>query len=210
MRTTVLFIGLWTAGMVQAGSILQDRTGISLRSSFWSVKAEDTMVRVSTHGIDRSEVEFGGIGAWVTFLSGIGQRGGIEFSLGGVGRVEANEKRLFTNDVQISGVMPVLLGYQYPILHERNTSAFQPYVSAGGGPYILSDVRVLGDALTDAAVTVKNRVRAGVYGAVGGYFLFTNWFAFHGEVRGHLVNFNPDDLYSGFELGLGLAFFWKR
>jgi hypothetical protein len=59
-------------------------------------------------------------------------------------------------------------------------------------------------------VNVKNKVRPGVYGALGGYFLLSNWFALQGEMRYHLVNFSPDNPYSGFETGFGFAFFWKR
>lgn len=215
MRKKVLITVLWAAGLITAGmvhteSIFQDRAGIGLRGSYWATQDENTMVRICSRGISRSEVSVGGAGGWLSFYSGAGGRLGIEFSLGGVGRAEISERNLFTNDVRVSGAMPILIGLQYALFSDRQISAFQPYLSVGGGPYILSNVQVHDRAWLDDEVSVKNKVRPGVYGALGGYFLLSNWFAFQGEMRYHLVNINPEDPTSGFEMEFGIAFFWKR
>jgi hypothetical protein len=210
-----LMLGLWTAGpgaaaVCEAGSLLQERAGISLRGSYWSKQNQDVMVRVNNHGFADNRIDAGGAGGWITFFSGVGERGGIEFSIGGVGRAEVIEDGLFSDEVKVTAAMPILLGFQYPLFGDRSKSSFQPYVAAGGGPYILSRVDVLDNDFSNEEVTVKNRVRAGVYGSAGGYFLLSGWFAVQGEMRYHLVNFNTSDTYSGLELGLGLAFFWRR
>jgi hypothetical protein len=53
-------------------------------------------------------------------------------------------------------------------------------------------------------------VKPGGYFGVGGFFIFTEWLAFQGEMRYHLVNFYPENEFSGFEVTLGLAISWKR
>lgn len=207
---TLWIIGLIAAGVSQAGSIFQDRAGIGMRGSYWATQDENTMVRISSHGISRTEVSVGGAGGWLSFYSGAGRRLGIEFTLGGIGRAEVNEKDFIHNDVRVSGVMPILIGIQYALFSDRGISAFQPYLSAGGGPYILSKVQVRDDLFLENEISVKNKVRPGVYGALGGYFLLSNWFGLQGEMRYHLVNINPDDPTSGFEMEFGIVFFWKR
>jgi hypothetical protein len=215
MRKTILFIGVWTAGMAatgagQAASFFENRSGVGLRGSYWSVRDEEAMVQVSSRSGFNSRVDVGGGGGWISFFSGIGERGCLEFGLGALGHAEVNEEGLFSEQVHVSGVMPILVGYQHFLFKNGSVSAFQPYVSAGGGPYILSDVNVRDRAWMDDEVSVKNKVRPGVYGAVGGYFLLSSWFALQGEMRYHLVDFKPDNDFSGIELGLGMAFFWKR
>ena len=215
MRKTILFIGLWTVGMVatntgRAGSIFQDRAGIGLRGSYWSMRNEETMVHVSSHSLFTTEVDVGGAGGWLTFFSGIGERGVLEFSLGAVGRAKVTENGLFNDHVDVSGVTPVLLGYQHLLFKDGSVSAFQPYLSVGGGPYFLGSVHVHDHSLLYEEVTVKNKVRPGVYAAAGGYFVLSRWFAMHGEMRYHLVDFKTNNDASGFELGLGMAFSWKR
>jgi hypothetical protein len=215
VRNKILVFAVWTAVLAATGSgrsesFFQDRAGITLRGSYWAMRNENTMVSVSTRNFVDSHVNVGGAGGWITFISGIGGRGAIEFSLGGVGRAKVDQEGLFTDHVDVSAAVPILLGFQYPLFGERNFSAFQPYVSAGGGPYILSRVQVTDSKWNDDEVTVKNRVRPGVYGAAGGYFLLAGWFALQGEMRYHLVNFDPENDFSGFEVGVGLAFFWKR
>jgi hypothetical protein len=215
MKKTILWIGLWTAGLAaagdgQAGSFLQERAGIGLRGSYWSMRNDGAMVEVSSHSLFNSRVDVGGGGGWITFLSGVGDHGCLEFGLGAAGRAKTVAYGLFSNQVDVAGVMPILVGYQHFLFKDKGVSAFQPYITAGGGPYILSNVHVHDRIWVDDEVDVKNKVVPGIYGGVGGYFLFSGWFAFHGEMRYHLVNFNPDHDFSGVELGLGVAFFWRR
>jgi hypothetical protein len=207
IRTSIA-AGLLLAGIGRAESMFQNRAGFSLRGSYWSARHDDAVISVNT-GIHGDDVVVGGAGGWLSFYSGVGERGCIEFSIGGLGRAEVADRNLFSDHVEVTGAMPILIGMQFPLFGERTFSAFQPYVSLGGGPYILSNVHVNDNDLMNDEVTVKNKVRPGAYGALGGYFLFTRWFAFQGEFRYHMVNFNPDDDYSGYELGFGLAFFWK-
>jgi hypothetical protein len=194
----------------QAGSHFQDRAGIGLRGGYWNLREHDAMVRVSTSAFFHNQVDVGGAGGWITFFSGVGERGSIEFHLGGMAHVETREQGLFNNQKDITAVTGILIGYQFPIFKDRNLSAFQPYVSAGGGPYVITRVHSIEYCLMNDEITVKNRVRPGIYASLGTYFDLTEWLAIHGEMRYHLVNFNPDNGYSGFELSLGLALSWHR
>jgi hypothetical protein len=193
-----------------AGSLMKDRSGISLRGSYWSAGGHETVVRTGSVFSGAERVELGGGGGWITFLAGVGERGAIEFSWGGLARVKTVREGLFREDTNVSGIMPFLLGYQWAVFPDRAISAFQPYLSAGGGPYVASDVRVVERGIWSDEVTVSSRMLPGVYAAAGGYFSLSRWFALQGEMRYHLVNFNPDHEYTGFEVGMGVAFIWNR
>jgi hypothetical protein len=128
-----------------------------------------------------------------------------------VGRAEVVEHGLWDDEVKVSGAVPILFGFQYSLFKDVATSAFQPYVSAAAGPYIISQVHVIDDTWSFSdEVKVKSRVQPGVSAAMGVYFLFAKWCALNGEMRYHLVNFDPKHDTSGIELGLGMAFFWRR
>ncbi len=205
----VCFAGL-SADPAGAGSFMKERSGISLRGSYWSAGGHETVVQTGTFFSGVERVELGGGGGWITFLAGVGERGAIEFSWGGLGRVKTVREGLFREESAVSGVMPILLAYQWAVFPDRSISAFQPYLSAGGGPYLASDVRVVERGFWSDEVTVKSRLLPGVCAAVGGYFSLSRWFALQGEMRYHLVNFNPDHEYTGVEVGMGVAFIWNR
>lgn len=212
MKKAMFLLGcaaLFAAGQAGAGSMWQDRAGIGLRGSYWSPGSHEVYVRTGSCGLDENRVDAGG-GGWISFLSGVGERGAVEFSWGGLGRVKTAETGLFRDDVEVEAVMPVTVGYQWSLFPDRNTSAFQPYLSAGGGPYIVSHIRVIDEAFSKEEVTVRNRLMAGMYAGGGGYFSVSRWFAFQGELKYHLVNLDPDRPSSGFELGFGAVFTWKR
>jgi len=193
-----------------AGSPFQHRAGIAFRSSYWHQRADDSMIQVRSRQIFDNEVNVDGVGGWLMFFSGSGENGLIVFSLGGFVHVRVVEEGLFSEQVDVQVISPILLGYQHAIFQNRNTSAFLPYVSAGGGPYVITHVHQISYSLMDDEVTVTNRIKPGAYVGLGSYFFVTDWFAFHGELRYHFVNFNPTHDLSGFEFGLGLAFSWRR
>ncbi|MBN2201738.1 hypothetical protein JW777_07290 [bacterium] len=199
-----------TADRAPAGSFFTGRSGISLRGSYWSAGGHETVIRTGYCCPGDERVEFGGGGGWITFLAGVGERGAIEFSWGGLGRVKTVREGFSREYTDVSGVMPVLIGFQWALFPDRNLSAFQPYLSAAGGPYVASDVRVIERGFLSDEVTVSNRMLPGACAGAGAYFSISRWFALHGEMRYHLVNMDPDHEHTGVELGLGAAFFWKR
>jgi len=193
-----------------ADSHFSDRAGIGFRGSYWHQRSHNAVVSVRTTDVFDNHVDVGGIGGWLSFFSGAGENGLIVFSLGGIAHVEVVEEGLFDEHVDVQVVSPFLIGYQHIIFSDRNTSAFLPYVSAGVGPYIMTHVETIQYSFMDDETLVRNKVKPGAYLGTGGYFLFTYWLAFHGEMRYHLVNFNPDNTFSGFEVGFGFAFSWRR
>ncbi|MBN1781800.1 hypothetical protein JW948_11785 [bacterium] len=196
------------AGYTQ--SHFRDRAGVSFRGSYWHQRKSDVMMHVSSEDLFDNEVNVGGMGGWMTFFSGTGDNGIIVFSLGGIAHVDVEENGLFNEQVDVQVVSPILIGYQHILFGDRNNSAFQPYISAGGGPYILTRVFTVNKSFLDEEVTVKNKVKPGAFLGCGTYFIVSNWFAIHGEMRYHFVNFNPQNNESGFEMGLGLTFSWTR
>jgi hypothetical protein len=195
---------------MQAQSHLKDRAGISFQCSYWHQRGSDEVYSVHSARLFQNEVNVGGYGGWLTFFSGAGENGMIVVKLGGIAHVEVVEEDLFDEAVDVKAVVPVLIGYQHFLMQNGNTSSFQPYISAGGGPYIITHVNSRQYALLDDEVTVESRVKPGGYFGLGGFFIFTEWLAFQGEMRYHLVNFYPENEFSGFEVALGLALSWKR
>ena len=210
-----IFMLLLTAGLLicieaQAQTHFADRAGISFQFSYWHQRGSDDVVRVRSRELFENEINVGGYGGWLSFFSGAGENGMIVFKLGGIAHVEVVEENLFDEQVDVKAVMPILIGYQHLLLPNGNTSSFQPYISAGGGPYIITRVNNRQYALMDDEVTVRSQVKPGAYFGLGGFFIFTEWLAFQGEMRYHLVNFYPENEFSGFEVALGLALSWRR
>ncbi len=193
-----------------AGSLFEERAGMVFSGSYWH--RSDEQLRVSTGLSHRyyTNTDVRGFGGWLKFFSGAGERGVIEFDLGGAADVRLTETGLFEEYTDVQVVAPILLGYQFLLFNERNLSAFQPYVSAGAGPYIITRVQTNHSSLIDDEVSVRNHIKGGFYGGFGGYFTLTEWLAVNGEMRYHLVNFNPDNDFSGLEVALGVAISWSR
>ena len=192
------------------GDFFKNRGGILLRSGYWSMDENDPAILVRNRGIFDSETRVGGFSGAITFLSGIGENGAIAFSLGGVAKVHVIEQGIFDEYVDVKVATPILVGYQYALFRDRNLSAFQPYATFGGGPYVLSHVVNRSESCFDDDATVTNKIRPGIYAGTGAYFTISSWFAVHADMRYHLVNMTPENEYSGFEIGAGLAFFWRR
>ncbi|MBN2104371.1 hypothetical protein JW835_10065 [bacterium] len=203
-------IGCMVSVSAYAGSHFQDRAGIAFRGGYWHQQGEDDMIRVNSQEIATSQVNVDGVGGFLTFFSGSGERGHITFTLGSIVHVHVVEEGLFSEQVDVQVISPVLFGYAYSLISDRNTSPFLPYVSAGGGPYVITHVHKIQYSLMDDEVTVNNRIKAGAFVGAGNYFLLTDWLAFHVEMRYHFINFNPENNLSGFEIGMGLAFSWRR
>ena len=56
--------------------------------------------------------------------------------------------------------------------------------------------------------SVESKIKPGIYGGVGANFLFINWFGVHCDIKYHLINFDNDHPFSGFDLGMGIGFYW--
>ena len=119
-------------------------------------------------------------------------------------------KEISKEEVEVSSMIPLLMGLRYNVLRLRNPSAIQPYVTFGGGPYWLFDISARDEWGLNEEVAIKSKTLAGVYGGGGMYFNIASWLAFNFDIKYHFINFDPNHDYSGFEFGMGFGILWGR
>jgi len=183
-------------------------TGIGLRGTYWNMNNRPAHVIVTNHD-DFSAVEVGNGGGWIFLFSRIDEQTFFEFSLGAIGSVESVSHDGFRNDVNVTAVTPVLLGFRHNLFSMRSRSALQPYIAYGAGPYWLHDIKVREDLYEDEAI-VKSKLKPGAYAGGGMNFMATSWFGLNFDVKYHFIDFNVNHDISGFEYGLGFSFMWGR
>lgn len=183
-------------------------TGIGLRGTYWNMNNGPAHVLV-THHDDFNAVDVGNGGGWIYLFSRLDEQTFFEFSLGAVGSVESISGSGFNDNVDITAVTPVLLGFRHNLFSMRSRSALQPYIAYGAGPYWLHDIKVREDLYEDEAI-VKSKLKPGAYAGGGMNFMATSWFGLNFDVKYHFIDFNVNHDLSGFEYGLGFCFMWGR
>jgi len=183
-------------------------TGIGLRGTYWNMNNGPAHVIVRNHD-DFSAVDVGNGGGWIFLFSRIDEQTFFEFSLGAIGSVESVSHNDFRNNINVTAVTPVLLGFRHNLFSMRSRSALQPYIAYGAGPYWLHDIKVREDLYEDEAI-VKSKLKPGAYAGGGMNFMAASWFGLNFDVKYHFIDFNVNHDISGFEYGLGFCFMWGR
>lgn len=183
-------------------------TGIGLRGTYWNMNNGPAHVIVTDHD-DYSAIDVGNGGGWIFFFSRVDEQTFFEFSLGVVGSVTSESHHDFGEDIDITAVTPVVLGFRHNLFSMRSQSALQPYIAYGAGPYWLHDIKVRDGIYTDEAL-VTSRLKPGGYAGGGMNFMMASWFGLNFDVKYHFIDFNVNHDYSGFEYGLGFSFMWGK
>ena len=181
-------------------------TGIGVRGSYWKMNDSPAQI-IATDYANYHAVDIGNAGGWIFFLSRMSDQSFFEFSLGGVGSVRSESHSIFGEDVEVTAVTPLLMGFRLNLFPMYSESALQPYLAFGGGPYWLHDINVTERFDHDEAV-VKSRVKGGAYAGGGMNFMMNSWLGVNFDVKYHFVDFNVNHDYSGVEYGLGLVLMW--
>jgi outer membrane protein W len=181
-------------------------TGIGVRGAYYS-SGDQEMEFVSVEYDRYSTGTNVGAGGSLFIFSRVSDHFLIEFTVGGLARVNTESKVCFDEEVEVFSAVPMLVGAKYDILPLNSKSNLRPYLSIGPGAYILSDVFVKSKFGVDHGY-VKTSVRGGMHAGAGFNFFFTETFGLNFETKYHMVDFNPDHNRSGYELGLGLVFMW--
>lgn len=188
------------------GQGISRTTGLGLRGSFWKIGDRAMGVRVSP--LDQgTSVLVEGAGGDIVFFSRLADRWFLESSVGTVSRVSVQSSDWSGDDVDVSAVIPVLLGCRFDILSSRIRSALQPYVCAGAGTYWASRTSV--DA-EEAEVAAESDFQMGGYAGLGSHLLLADWFALSADSRYHFVDFSAGNSRSGYQFSLGFAFIWGQ
>jgi len=194
--------------LLNSSSVLHSQTkirttGIGFRGSIWNMGNRSTLITfVEQNG--KESIETGGFGGWLYFISRANDNWVLEFSLGAVAKVDGESFNYYDEEYDATLVIPILLGLQRDILSISNSSALKPYISFGGGPYWITEVKERARFVREEVVSTMKP--GGFFG--GGLHLMLGTIALNFDVKYHLVDFQKGNDYSGLEIGLGLSFMW--
>lgn len=197
-------------------------TGIGFRGTYWNSNFTSSDFNVY-HDKYYSEVNVGGGGGWLSFYSRINSNWLAEISLGGIGRVEAKSTVNDSQFVHASVITPLVFGLRHELFSHSRNGGFQPYLSAGIGPYWFHDILTReeyhdwdrnqcwhDDDDEDVEVTAKTKLIKGGYLGGGVNLALTSWLGLNLDAKYHFIDFDTKNKNSGLEFGLGLNFMWGR
>ena len=181
-------------------------TGIGFRAGFWNMGSNSKFLTyINDNG--QEYVETGGVGGWLTFVSRTSDYMTFELNLGGFGKVLTENMHFIDEEVDVTAVVPILLGIQREFLHVSNNSDLRPYLSFGGGPYWITNV--IEDESADREEVITS-VEPGLYFGGGLNFFLSPQFAITFDGKYHLVDFETEHEISGLEVGLGITVMWGK
>jgi hypothetical protein len=201
-----LTVLLSTAGAFAQG--MSRSSGVGLRIGSWNVTNHPTRISTSGYGKD-AVVDIGGAGAWLYFFSRVYYNLFFEFSMGAVGGVHEEHTNYIIKSTEASAIVPILFGLRYDLLSTRFPTAFQPYLSCGGGPYWTTSTKSEGVFFADQQ-TIESKLKYGAYAGGGINIVLTSWFAINFDLKYHFVDFEFERDYSGLEFGGGFSLMWGR
>ncbi len=183
--------------------------GFGLRGSFWNMNKNDGGVRITSNRF-HNDVSVNGAGAWLYFFSRIDDYWFVEFNLGGISEVKADDYYYNNDKVDVAAITPFLLGFRQDLMHPRSYSALRPYLSFGVGAYWISDIRVRQYDYYSDEVVVDTNFEPGGYAGGGFNFHLTPNLSLNLDAKYHFIDYNVKHDYSGFDFGLGISFMWGR
>jgi hypothetical protein len=144
----------------------------------------------------------------------------LDFSLGTFAGVRGQSPGIGTSEaMDVTTVIPFVLGLRYDLLPPRFTSSFQPYVKAGFGPYWTSSFSV-DNVETGGDTYFEGKVRAGACLGGGLNLILTSWSALNFELNYQFVDLrlksdtglglSSDKAFNGLEFAVGFSFMWGR
>lgn len=207
-KTAILWVisFFWYSGLLAQG--LSRSSGIGMRIGSWNVTNHPTRISTTGYGKD-AVVDIGGAGAWLYFFSRVYNNYFFEFNIGAVGGVHEEHTNYVIKNTEVSAIIPVLFGLRYDLLSTRLPTAFQPYLSLGGGPYWTTSVKSE-DVYIGGQQTVESSLKYGAYTGGGINIVLTSWFALNFDLRYHFVDFEFEKDYSGLEFSGGFNLMWGR
>jgi len=186
------------------------KAGIGFRGSHWKMSNNPASVHVSADPTE-TNVGVGSGGGYVTFFSRVSDAAWIELSIGAVGEVETHNEYFYGDETKVNAVTPVLLGMRHDFFSYDTPSSLIPYVAFGVGPYWFNDVYTKTEYFGfEHQTEVRTKSKIGGYAGGGVNFMIASWFGFNFDARYHFINFDVNDIRSGWEYSLGVIFAWGK
>lgn len=184
-------------------------SGISIRCGMWGAgEIHTTSVAVSARDAD-TRVETGKYGGWLSFYNRIAPEWMLTLSLGGSGRADVKSSAWSGNEMGFEGHSGMLVGMQFYPLTRVTVGSLKPYLSFEAGPYWLTRCQVEENIWgVSTVVETTTLLKPGLAAGGGMHYLMSNWFGLEMNLKYHAVNLDFDHPESGWEFGIGAAFFW--
>ena len=181
-------------------------TGMGFRISYYDAGTHSAKFE-RIGNLDMSSEANGGAGITFFVFSRFSDRFLVEFSIGGLAQFTADQKWHMDEEVDVFSAVPLLTGIRMEIFPVNFPGIIKPYVSAGPGAYIISDIHIERENGVERG-TIASRLSGGGYAAAGLNLYFSPSIALNFEAKYHLVDFDVKHDRSGAEIGLGLVFLW--
>lgn len=184
------------------------KTGIGLKGCYWDFVNEANGISISNYW-GSTEVTVSGYGGGIFLLSQTNRHIFLEFTLGAVSSVHNSTVYGINENTGTISVIEILFGGRYNLFPEEVQTNIRPYISFGGGAYLINDTIVRQKNFPyEQLVSIETNVRPGGYLGFGFLFLFTKSFGMNFDMRYQFVDFQREDLQSGFEFGIGCVVLW--
>jgi outer membrane protein W len=201
----IVAIFLMTTGNISAQTL--PSSGIGFRGIHWNVQQNTQNVQVITN-LSGTEVSVAGYGGSIFYFSRIYEQMFVEFTLGAVANVNNTFNYWDGGDVDVSNIIPILMGVRYSLLPAGKESMLQPYLETGVGAYLIEEVGVGQNHYVEHGVSVGSTTCPGLYAGAGLNFMFWDDLGLNVNARYHLVDFKSNKYESGIEFGLGFIIMW--
>ena len=185
-------------------------TGIGFRGTLYKPNHSNGGIIIRADGPGSSAtVSTPGGGGHLYFFSRLTGNWYLEASIGGMGEAEIIASYEDETIVKSSGLVPFLFGLRMDILPLRFANAFQPYLEAGPGYYMVQESNVQTE-FASSNITADLQSRFGGYFGGGVNIELRDWVAFNMDAKYHQVQKIDNDDRSGSEFGFGFCFMWGR
>jgi len=180
-------------------------TGIGNRVGVWKMYDPTGGVDVGTTRVKSTTGS--GMGGLLYFFTRLRERWFLETSFGNLGSISVTkigDKGIFSSTSDINLWQ---FGTRYDWLSPKYGSAYQPYVSFGGGLYWLNESGTIvrsGQVESLTGTTIKT----GVFGGGGLNVLLSSWFSLNAVINFHFMDFDLSHKTDGVEYGVGFHFMW--
>jgi len=147
-----------------------------------------------------------GEGGYVYYYTRLKENWYLETMFGGTGTINITKVGTLGTYSAQQSITPLLFGLRNDFLSLEHGSIFQPYWAFGGGLHWISAVKT---GITRGIDTsIGNESQIGVYVGTGLNALLSSRFALNADLKYHLLKFDPEAEYSGFEYSFGLTYMW--
>ena len=191
--------------------------GLGLQFSYWNMTGRALSFSTTA---DKRTFDVNGVGVWLNYFSRLSPRWSLDFSLGAFASARGEETEFGTSaNSEASALVPLVFGLRYNLLPPGLTSAFQPYLKAGFGPYWTSSF-LIADVETGDETSFEGKFQTGACLGGGMNLVLTSWSALNFEMKYQFVDLRLESEsglglsssgnFDGLEFAMGFTFMWGR